>query len=190
LLSLPEEAFMRRTNQSALALLSLACIVLLAACGSAAPALQYVTIAPTTATASVGGTFNFTAQAYYSNGSIQDGTSLVTWASSNTSVATIAAGGLATSVGAGTTSITATAFGTPGASATLTVTAPVSVSVSPQRTATETGQTVSFTANVTNGKSGVSWTASAGIIDVNGIFVTPAGPQDVASLVVETPEKK
>jgi len=163
---------MRRTNQSALALLSLACIVLLAACGSAAPALQYVTIAPTTATASVGGTFNFTAQAYYSNGSIQDGTSL------------------ATSVGAGTTSITATAFGTPGASATLTVTAPVSVSVSPQRTATETGQTVSFTANVTNGKSGVSWTASAGIIDVNGIFVTPAGPQDVASLVVETPEKK
>ena len=69
---------MRRTNQSALALLSLACIVLLAACGSSAPVLQYVTIKPSTATASVGGTFNFTAQAYYSNGSVQDGTSLVT----------------------------------------------------------------------------------------------------------------
>src|SRR6516225_4772628 len=105
LLSLPGEAFMRRTNQSALALLSLACIVLLAACGSAAPVLQYVTISPSTATASVGGTSQFTAQAYYSNGSIQDGTSLVTWASSNTSVATIVAGGVATSVGAGTTSI-------------------------------------------------------------------------------------
>src|SRR5215469_1129500 len=55
LLSLPEEAFMRRTNQSALALLSLACIVLLVACGSAAPVLQYVTITPPTATASAGG---------------------------------------------------------------------------------------------------------------------------------------
>jgi hypothetical protein len=186
LLSLPEEAFMRRTNQSALALLSLACIVLLAACGSAAPVLQYVTISPSTATASVGGTFHFTAQAYYSNGSVQDGTSLVTWASSNTSVASIVAGGLASGVGAGTTSITATAFGTPGASATLTVTAPVSVSVSPQATATGTGQTVSFTANVTNGKSGVTWTASAGIIDVNGIFVAPAGPQSMTVTVTAT----
>ena len=166
---------MRRTNQSALALLSLACIVLLAACGSAAPVLQYVTITPSTATTSVGETFHFTAQAYYSNGSVQDGTSLVTWASSNTSVATIVAGGLATSVGAGTTSITAAAAGTPGASATLTVTAPVSVSVTPQTAATGTGQTVSFTANVTNGKSGVTWTASAGTVDVNGIFVTPVG---------------
>src|SRR6516225_5575111 len=166
---------MRRNNQSALALLSLACIVLLAACSSSTPVLQYVTITPSTGTASVSGTFQFTAQAYYSNGSVQDGTSLVTWASSNTSVATIAAGGLATSVGAGTTSITATAAGTPGASATLTVTAPVSVSVTPQTAATGTGQTVSFTANVTNGKPGVTWTASAGTVDFNGIFVPPVG---------------
>ena len=103
---------MRRPNQTALALLSLACIVLLAACGSSTPVLQYVTISPSTATTSVGGTSHFTAQVYYSNGSVQDGTSLVTWASSNTSVATIVAGGLATSVGAGTTSISATAAGT------------------------------------------------------------------------------
>jgi len=177
---------MRRTNQSALALLSLACIVLLAACGSAAPVLQYVTIAPSTATASVGGTSQFTAQAYYSNGSVQDGTSLVTWASSNTSVATIVASGLATSVGAGTTSITATAAGTPGATATLTVTAPVSVSVSPQTAAVGTGQNVSFTANVKNGKSGVTWTASAGTVDVNGNFVAPAGPQSITVTVTAT----
>jgi hypothetical protein len=148
--------------------------------------LQYVTITPTTGTASVGGTFQFTAQAYYSNGSVQDGTSLVTWASSNSSAATIVAGGLATGVGAGTTSITATAAGTPGASATLTVTAPVSVSVSPQTTATGTGQTVSFTANVTNGKSGVTWTASAGTVDVNGNFVAPAGPQSMTVTITAT----
>jgi arylsulfate sulfotransferase len=176
---------MRRNDQSALALLSLACVVLLAACNSSTPVLQYVTITPSTGTTSVGGTFHFTAQAYYSNGSVQDGTSLVSWASSNTSVATIVAGGLATGAGAGTTSITATAAGTPGASATLTVTAPVSVSVSPQTTATGTGQTVSFTANVTNGKSGVTWTASSGTVDVNGNFVAPVG-QSTTVIVTAT----
>ncbi len=177
---------MRRNNQPALALLSLACIALLAACNSSAPVLQYVTITPSTGTTSVGGTFQFTAQAYYSNGSVQDGTSLVTWASSNTSVATIVTGGLATGVGGGTTSITATAAGIPGATATLTVNAAVSVSVSPQTTATGTGQTVSFTANVTNGKSGVTWTASAGTVDVNGNFVAPAGPQSMTVTVTAT----
>ena len=176
---------MRRNNQSVLALLSLACIVLLAACNSSTPVLRYVTITPSTGTTSVGGTVQFTAQAYYSNGSVQDGTSLVTWASSNSSVATIVAGGLATGVGGGTTSITATAAGTTGASATLTVNAPVSVSVSPQTTATGTGQTVSFTANVTNGKSGVTWTASAGTVDVNGNFVAPAG-QSITVTVTAT----
>ena len=177
---------MRRNNQSALALLSLACIVLLAACNSSAPVLQYVTITPSTGITSVGGTFQFTVQAYYSNGSVQDGTSLVTWASSNTSVATIVTGGLATGVGGGTTSITATAAGIPDATATLTVNAAVSVSVSPQTTATGTGQTVSFTANVTNGKSGVTWTASAGTVDVNGNFEAPAGPQSMTVTVTAT----
>ena len=177
---------MRRTNQPALALLSLACIALLAACNSSAPVLQYVTITPSTGTTSVGGTFQFTAHAYYSNGSVQDGTSLVTWASSNTSVATIVTGGLATGVGGGTTSITATAAGIPGVSATLTVNAAVSVSVSPQTTATGTGQTVSFTANATNGKSGVTWTASAGTVDVNGNFVAPGGPQSMTVTVTAT----
>ena len=177
---------MRRTNQPALALLSLACFALLAACNSSAPVLQYVTITPSTGTTSVGGTFHFTAHAYYSNGSVQDGTSLVTWASSNTSVATIVTGGLATGVGGGTTSITAAAAGIPGASATLTINAAVSVSVSPQKTATGTGQTVSFTANATNGKSGVTWTASAGTVDVNGNFVGPGGPQSMTVTVTAT----
>ena len=177
---------MRRTNQPALALLSLACFALLAACNSSAPVFQYVTITPSTGTTSVGGTFHFTAHAYYSNGSVQDGTSLVFLASSNTSVATIVTGGLATGVGGGTTSITAAAAGIPGASATLTINAAVSVSVSPQKTATGTGQTVSFTANATNGKSGVTWTASAGTVDVNGNFIAPSGPQSMTVTVTAT----
>jgi 6-phosphogluconolactonase (cycloisomerase 2 family) len=118
-----------RRIPSHLALLSTAfvCILALTACGSSAPVLQYVTISPTSANAiagSCGGDIvNFTASAYYSDGSIKDGTSLVTWSSSNPTVATIAAGGVATAVGAGTATITATAAGTPGATATLTVTA-------------------------------------------------------------------
>ena len=62
----------------------------------------------------------------------------------------------------------------------------VSVSISPQTTTTGTGQTVSFTANVTNRKSGVTWTASAGTVDVNGNFVAPAGPQSMTVTVTAT----
>ena len=158
---------MRRNNQSALALLSFACIVLLAACNSSAPVLRYVTITPSTGTTSVGGTVPFTAQAYYSNGSVQDGTSLVTWASSNTSVATIVAGGLATGVGGGTTSITATAAGTAGASATLTVNKLTSIAVTPANPAVPIGTNQQFTATATfsdgttsNITSTATWTSS------------------------------
>src|SRR6516164_11658740 len=115
---------MRRIpSQLALVATAFACMLALVACGSSAPVLQYVTISPATATISVGTTQQFTASAYYSDGSIKDGTSLVTWGSSPTTVATIDSGGVATAVAPGTTTITASAAGTPGASSNLTVTA-------------------------------------------------------------------
>jgi 6-phosphogluconolactonase (cycloisomerase 2 family) len=121
---------MRRIpSQLAVLATAFACMLALVACGSSAPVLQYVTISPVSGVAqAIAGTcggdpFNFTASAYYSDGSIKDGTSLVTWGSSNTAVATIASGGVATAVGPGTTTITASAAGTPGASSNLTVTA-------------------------------------------------------------------
>lgn len=157
----------RNSKQFALALLSLACLALLAACNTSAPVLRYITITPTSATTSVGGTQQFMAQAYYSNGSVQDGTSLVTWASSNTSVATIIAGGLATGVAVGTTTITASSAGVPSATATLTVNQLTTIAVSPAKPTVPIGGTQQFkaTATFSDGTTGditstATWTSS------------------------------
>ena len=139
---------MRRIpSQLALLTTAFACMLALVACGSSAPVLQYVTISPVSGVAQAiagtcgGDSVNFTASAYYSDGSIKDGTSLVTWGSSNTAVATIDSGGVATAVAPGTTTITASAAGTPGASSNLTVTAAdtTSLTVSPVNTALALG---------------------------------------------------
>jgi uncharacterized protein YjdB len=70
-----------------------------------------------------GATDQFSATGQYSNGTTQNVTSQVSWASSNTAVATINSAGLATGVAAGTTTITASLSGING-SAQLTVTSP------------------------------------------------------------------
>jgi 6-phosphogluconolactonase (cycloisomerase 2 family) len=146
---------MRRRIPSQLPLLAtaFACMLALVACGSSAPVLQYLTISPVSGAGqaiagSCGGDMvNFTANAYYSDGSIKDGTSLVTWASSNTAVATISAGGVATAVSPGVTTITAMAAGTPGATSNLTVTlaSATSLAISPGSTGIPLGSSTSPT---------------------------------------------
>jgi uncharacterized protein YjdB len=90
--------------------------------------LDSVQVTPGTQALTVGQTAQFTAVGTYGNGnhlSTQTITSLVTWTSSAPSVATVSTSGVATAVGAGTTTITAssTAFNGPtSSSATLTVT--------------------------------------------------------------------
>src|SRR5215471_4004090 len=118
---------MRRIpRQLALVSTAFACMLALVACGTSAPVLQYVTISPVSGQAQAlvgtctgntvnGDMVNFTASAYYSDGSIKDGTSLVTWSSSNTAVATISVDGVASAISPGTTTINAMAAGTPGA---------------------------------------------------------------------------
>jgi hypothetical protein len=89
--------------------------------------LDSITITPASQSLNVGQTAQFTATGTYGNAkhpSTQVITSGVTWASSSPSVATISASGLATAVGAGTTTITANAGGYAGptsASAVITV---------------------------------------------------------------------
>jgi subtilase family serine protease len=68
--------------------------------------LTSIVVSPTSATITFPGTQQFTATGQYGDGSTQDLTTTATWASSNTSVATIASG-LATAVAMGTTNITA-----------------------------------------------------------------------------------
>jgi hypothetical protein len=75
-----------------------------------ATALPLLSIAVTPAPLNMvlGGTQQFKATGTYSDNSTQDLTASVTWNSSNPSVATIATSGLATAVGVGTSTITAT----------------------------------------------------------------------------------
>jgi len=82
-----------------------------ASCSATIPSLISIEVAPGASGLNVGQSQPLTATGTFSDGSTQDLTALVTWASSDTVVATIsnAAGseGIATGVQAGTTTITA-----------------------------------------------------------------------------------
>ena len=116
-------------------------------------AAELVSIEVTPADPSVanGLTQQFTATGLYTDGSTQDLTTQLTWASSDSAVATVsnAAGsnGLATTAGTGATTITATS-GEVTASTTLTVTSAelVSIEVAPADPSVANGLTQQFTA--------------------------------------------
>ncbi|MGA1988514.1 MAG: Ig-like domain-containing protein, partial [Candidatus Sulfotelmatobacter sp.] len=140
------------------------------------PALTSISVTPATATVAAGYTLQFTATGNYSDGSTQNLTSTATWNSLSTAVATIAAGGLATGTGIGTTTITATSGSITG-SATLTVGPPVLVSlaVTPANPSFALGTTQSLIATGTYSDgstlvltNSVTWsTGDAGIVTVN-----------------------
>jgi uncharacterized protein YjdB len=69
--------------------------------------LSSITVAPNDPSISQGGTQQFTATGSFSDGTTEDLTAQVTWTSSEVSVATITAGGLASTAGQGSTMITA-----------------------------------------------------------------------------------
>ena len=129
-----------------------------------------VSIAVTPANFSIakGATQQFTATGTYSDSSTQNLTSLVTWGSTNTAVAMITSGGLATGVGTGSTTISATS-GSISGSTNLTVTAPVlvSISVTPANPSIVKNGTQQFTATGTysdnstqNLTSSVTWSST------------------------------
>jgi uncharacterized protein YjdB len=137
-----------------------------------AATLVSVAITPSNPNIARGTTRQFTASGTYSDGSMQNLTASVTWSSSNTAVASIsnAAGsnGLATSVGTGSTTITAVSEGI-SASTTLTVTGATlsSISVAPLTASVPKGSTRQFTATGTysdgstqNLTASVTWSSS------------------------------
>jgi hypothetical protein len=90
---------------------------------SSATTLSAIAISPSAPAAlNAGDTLQFSATGTYSDGSITDITSQVTWASSNTAVVVISTNGLATAVSAGTTAITAAISPITSTPVTLTVT--------------------------------------------------------------------
>ena len=133
-----------------------------------------VTVSPATASVQVGQTVQLTATPKDANGNPLSGRT-VTWASSNTAVATVSASGLVTGKTAGTATITATSEGKSGASAITVTPVPVaSVTVTPASASIQTGQTAQLTAtpkdvngNPLTGRT-VTWASSTpGIASVN-----------------------
>ena len=143
----------------ALALSSaLLALIFVASC-SQTPQLSSIVVTPSSATIpNAGGTAQFQATGTFVNGkngaqNMQNLTDQVTWTSSVTSVATINATGLATAVGEGTTTITATGGnGGINGTATLTVSSSTtgnltSLTIFPaNQNVTLTGQTVQYIA--------------------------------------------
>jgi uncharacterized protein YjdB len=130
--------------------------------------LVSIAVTPVNPSIAKGSKQQFTATGTYSDGSTQDLSSTATWSSSNASVATISGTGLATGVGAGTSTIQA-ASGSVSSSTSLTVTGavPTSIAVTPANPSIATGATQQFTAtgsysdgstqNLTNS---VTWSSS------------------------------
>jgi len=111
--------------------------------------LVSIEVTPTNPSIALGTKQQFTATGIFSDNSKQDLTTQVTWSSSDISIATINSAGLATSVGAGSATITA-ASGSASGNATLTVKAAIvtldSIEVTPTNPSIALGTTQQFTA--------------------------------------------
>ena len=133
-----------------------------------APALVSIAVTPAAPSIALGTQQQFTATGTYTDGSTRNLTASAAWASSALNVATIANGGLASSVATGTTTISATSGSITG-TATLTVTSAtlVSIAITPSLPFVSMGGTQQFTATGTysdsstqNITTSVTWTSA------------------------------
>jgi trimeric autotransporter adhesin len=162
---------------------------------AAAANLSSILISPAASSMPVNTSQQFTATGNYADGSSADLTTLVTWASSSSGVATISASGLATAVTAGTTNISASFAGV-SASTGLTVTAPtiVSIAVTPVGLTLGIGINQQYVATATYSdgssvdlSSGVTWTSSSSSvasINSSGMATTVAAGQATITATV------
>jgi len=133
------------------------------------PTLVSITVSPGSSSIALGTTQPFSAIGTYTDGSTQNLTSSVSWSTSPAGVAAIGAGGLATSLSEGATTILATLAGVTG-TASLSVGPPALslITVSPSGTTLASGTTQQFDAigTFTDGSTqdvsaSVSWSSSA-----------------------------
>src|SRR5207247_944087 len=155
-----------------------------------------VTVSPASASVQVGQTVQLTATPKDANGNLLAGRT-VTWASSNTAVATVSASGLVTGGAAGSATVTATCEGQSG-SATITVsTVPVaSVTVNPATASVQVGQTVQLTATPqdANGNSlpgrTITWSSgSTAVATVSASGLVTAEPAGTATITATSEGK-
>jgi len=161
-----------------------------------APTITSISVTPEDLTLPIGIAQQFMASAIYSDGSIQDLVSGVTWTSSTTTVATIDSTGLATINTAGTTTITAT-VGAFTASTTTTVVPAhlISITLSPATVSIAAGTQQQFTAtgNFDDGStqvlSSAQWSSSAIsvlTVDANGLGLAVGTGASIVTVVSGT----
>src|SRR5216117_1925917 len=154
-------------------------------------AVASVTVSPATASVTAGQTAQLTATPQDASGNPLTGR-VVTWASSNTAIATVNGSGLVTAVAAGPATITATSEGQSGSAALTVTTVPVaSVVVSPATASRQVGQTVQLTATPQDASGTaltgrvVTWGSSnTAIATVNGsglVTAVAAGPATITA---------
>lgn len=138
------------------------------------PTLNSITITPNPASTMVGTNVQFAATGSYSDGSNSNITNSVTWSSSNLSIATVNASGLATALGSGATTIGATS-GTVSAGVPFTVNAVIAPTVAFTGAPASAGKNSTFTVIATTNASVMpTFTGSAGICSVGSVNGTPA----------------
>jgi uncharacterized protein YjdB len=143
-----------------------------------APTITAISVAPDDLTLPIGVSEQYTASAIYSDGSIQDLVSGVTWSSSNPTVASIDGNGLANTLSGGTSTITAT-FGAFTDSSTITIVPAslLSITVTPATVSMAAGTQQQFTATgifsdgSTQALTSATWSSSSAsvTVDANGL---------------------
>jgi len=158
-----------------------------------AATLQSIALTPPNSTIIKGATQQYTATGTYSDSSTQNLTGQVTWASATPGVVTIAAGGLATGVGIGTTNITATLGTVTSNAANLTVTTPPNLTAAPTSLSfsartDDTGPPAGQSISVFSAVTGIAFTATASTVSGNWLAVRPASGQTpgVVTVTVNT----
>ncbi|HSQ29801.1 MAG TPA: Ig-like domain-containing protein [Gemmatimonadaceae bacterium] len=137
-----------------------------------------VALQPPGANMAKGSSIQFSAVVKDANGTIVTGR-VVTWSSSNTSVVIVDASGIASAVGAGTATVSATCEGVTGtAPVTVSIITVASVTVTPSPASVSTGGTVTLTATVKDASGNVltgqivAWsTSNPGIATVSSTGV-------------------
>jgi len=134
----------------------------------AAPALVSIAVNPAAATVALGTSQQYQATGTYSDGSTKDVTTLIAWSSSASTVATVSASGLVSTVSQGTTTLSVT-FESIAATVPLTVGPPnlVSIAIAPDAASVATGAPQQLTATGTysdgstqNLTTSVAWASS------------------------------
>jgi trimeric autotransporter adhesin len=151
------------------------------------PTLTSIAVTPATASISIGATQQFTATGTYSDNSMKNISSTVTWNSATAGVGTISTTGLATGVAVGTSNITAALSGVTSNTAVLTVTPTlVSIAVTPANPSVANPGTQQFTATGTYSSgptqditTQVAWTSAKTLVATiggNTGLATTVGP--------------